>query len=30
MLGHLIVRTCCGYFFVKLSINLFDDVNGEK
>ena len=30
MLGHLIVRTFCGYCFVKLSISLFYGVNGEK
>lgn len=30
MLGHLIVTTFCSYCFVKLSISLFDDVNGEK
>ena len=30
MLGHLIIRTFCGYCFVKLSISLFYGVNGEK
>ena len=30
MLGHLIIRTFCDYCFVKLSISLFDGVNGKK
>ena len=30
MLGHLIIKTFCGYYFVKLSISLFDGVNGKK
>ena len=30
MLGQLIVRIFCGYCFVKLSISLFDVVNGQE
>ena len=30
MLGQLIVRIFCGYCFVKLSISIFDVVNGQE
>ena len=30
MLGQLIVRIFCGYCFLKLSISLFDGVNGQE